>query len=820
MHGKGWLLFALSAALLLSRGTVPAATETSPFADAVAAWQMADLNDSAGNNSRLEVRGDVRVGVPLSGPEREASLARGGDGKVAHFLGGWLDAGQGADGELNLAGKAMTLAVRLRDPSGQWNCPLFSKHGGHQRLVYNLFSTDLGWGMVLGFEMGTTGNEMILRTSIPLAQIGPTEWHDVVCRADGAKLEMFVDGRCVDEDFLLGSLRPGNLVPCLIGAESYGERTKSGFRGTIDHAALWNRALSDAEIAALAGGRDAVVRRERTDRGDPRESMQYWRPPNRYYVGDCLPFFHDDVFHFFYLLDKDHHRSKNGLGAHQWAQATSTDLVHWKHQPLAIPITEPWEGSICTGSAFYHDGTYYGFYATRMPDRTQHLGVATSRDGIHFTKRQPNPFASPPPGYDPHHYRDPTVFEDRATGRFHMLVTAMQTEGNRGCLAHLVSGDLQRWEAQNDPFYVPGLPGAPECPDHFAWNGWYYLVFSNGGLARYRLSRSPLGPWETPAVDVFGSPLERVAKTAAFRGNRRLSVSFLADGGYAGQAVFRELVQHDDGSLGTRFVPEMIPSAEPPLTLDWLDSAGATFGEDRRTVILSPLDAPAEASVGGLPAGARIRMRVVPKGGPGVFGVRLRAGEAEGDGLELRFDMSRKRVRLGDGAATIDQVEGLDRPFTLDVILKEDIVDVCVDDRRTLISRVARRAGDRLRLFAEDVEVSWQGVEIRPLRKPWAMGPFVKRDRPILEPNPQATFFCPVTQKPVHWEAQNVYNPAVVVRDGKVHLLYRADDTPRPEGWGRTCRIGLASSDDGLHFTRRPDRQNHPPFPVSSGADP
>lgn len=84
----------------------------------------------------------------------------------------------------------------------------------------------------------------------------------------------------------------------------------------------------------------------------------------------------------------------------------------------------------------------------------------------------------------------------------------------------------------------------------------------------------------------------------------------------------------------------------------------------------------------------------------------------------------------------------------------------------------------------------------------WAWGPFVKHEKPVLEPNPAATFHCPVSNKIVHWEAQNVYNPAVVVKDDQVWLLYRADDEPRPQGWGRTCRIGLASSPDGRHFTR------------------
>ena len=84
----------------------------------------------------------------------------------------------------------------------------------------------------------------------------------------------------------------------------------------------------------------------------------------------------------------------------------------------------------------------------------------------------------------------------------------------------------------------------------------------------------------------------------------------------------------------------------------------------------------------------------------------------------------------------------------------------------------------------------------------WAMGPFIKLDQPVLSPTSESVFDCPVEKKSVQWEKQNVYNPAVVVRDGKVHLLYRADDGPKDTPWGRTCRIGLAWSGDGRKFTR------------------
>jgi hypothetical protein len=53
----------------------------------------------------------------------------------------------------------------------------------------------------------------------------------------------------------------------------------------------------------------------------------------------------------------------------------------------------------------------------------------------------------------------------------------------------------------------------------------------------------------------------------------------------------------------------------------------------------------------------------------------------------------------------------------------------------------------------------------------WALGPFVKLDKPVLSPSPESTFECPIEKKPVRWEAQNVYNPAAVVRQGKVYLL-------------------------------------------------
>ena len=97
----------------------------------------------------------------------------------------------------------------------------------------------------------------------------------------------------------------------------------------------------------------------------------------------------------------------------------------------------------------------------------------------------------------------------------------------------------------------------------------------------------------------------------------------------------------------------------------------------------------------------------------------------------------------------------------------------------------------------------------------WAFGPFVKDQKPILVPDGSLTFFCPVSKRKVRWQDTNVYNPALAIKDGVLHLFYRADDTARPflDTWGNpmvTCRIGHAVSEDGFHFRNDPEPVVYP----------
>jgi predicted GH43/DUF377 family glycosyl hydrolase len=85
----------------------------------------------------------------------------------------------------------------------------------------------------------------------------------------------------------------------------------------------------------------------------------------------------------------------------------------------------------------------------------------------------------------------------------------------------------------------------------------------------------------------------------------------------------------------------------------------------------------------------------------------------------------------------------------------------------------------------------------------WQIGPFVKVDsiNPLMGPR-NTKWFCPIREDSVQWEAKDIFNPCAVVRDGKVYMLYRAEDFVGKHNG--TSRIGLAVSEDGLHFKRFP----------------
>lgn len=456
--------------------------------------------------------------------------------------------------------------------------------------------------------------------------------------------------------------------------------------------------------------------------------MQYFRPKGNLFVGDVMPFAHNGTFYNYWLLDSAHHASLNGMGGHQWALSTSTDLVNWKQHPVVIGIDEAWEKSICTGSVVFHKGKFYAFYATRLVNAdgkvNEQLSYAISDDGINFKKQKPNPFYTSAPGYSKRDFRDPKVFVDEKTGEFHLLVSSWQENPvlahQGGALVHMVSKDLKDWKVL-DPI-LTGQPSVPECPDYFFWNGWWYLLYSDVSDTFYVKSRSPYGPWESPRHQTLNENWSNVVKTATFKGGRRIASSWVPSRrdnkdsnwqAFGGNLLFREVTQDPDGTLSTKFPPEMIPAtgAAIPIKINVKKDASLSGAS---TLVIKASDGVGAASLENIPARCRITMEIEPVNRNEEYGFYLRSDSKADKGYKVVFSAEHKTVALGN--TMIKAVDGLDKTIRIDMILKDDIIDIEIDKRRCIVNRTVEQKGDMMWFYAKHGQVKFKSITVQPLK--------------------------------------------------------------------------------------------------------
>ena len=275
------------------------------------------------------------------------------------------------------------------------------------------------------------------------------------------------------------------------------------------------------------------------------ENAEGWQPGGGVFVGDCMPYRREDEYHVLYLKDRHHHHSKWGLGAHQWAHISTKDFQTWSIHPMAVEITEAWEGSICTGSWIQHEGKEYLYYTVRRADRKPApICRSVSTDGYHFAK-DPSFGFTISERYRQTSARDPKVILG-ADGLFHMFLTTSLAREERGCLAHYVSKDMEAWEDFGEPIYIAPDKQQPECPDYFEYRGRYYLIFSLGGKAHYMVSSKPFEDFTMPKDPII--PCASVPKCAEWNG-KFIFAGFQGTGGYGGTMTFKAATVDQNGEF-------------------------------------------------------------------------------------------------------------------------------------------------------------------------------------------------------------------------------------------------------------------------------
>ncbi|XP_058104576.1 beta-fructofuranosidase, soluble isoenzyme I-like [Magnolia sinica] len=124
------------------------------------------------------------------------------------------------------------------------------------------------------------------------------------------------------------------------------------------------------------------------------------------------PLFYKGWYHFFYQYNPD----SAIWGNITWGHAVSTDLIHWRHLPLAM-VPDRWydANGVWTGSAtLLPNGSIVMLYTTSTNEhlQVQNLAYPTNPSDpllINWTKYDGNPILLPPPGIGPKDFRDPTT---------------------------------------------------------------------------------------------------------------------------------------------------------------------------------------------------------------------------------------------------------------------------------------------------------------------------------------------------------------------------------------------------------------------------
>ena len=187
-------------------------------------------------------------------------------------------------------------------------------------------------------------------------------------------------------------------------------------------------------------------------------------------------------YHVFY----QHHPYDENWGPMHWGHVKSKDLVHWEHLPIALAPTEAYEKDGCfSGSAVDDNGILTLIYTANIfidqeediLDQSQ--CIATSTDGINFTKETANPVISKHPEEGSGHFRDPKVWKH---DDFWYMILGTRKE-DTGKVVLYKSQDLRDWQYIGVLASSDGTLGYMwECPDFFELGGKHVLLFSPQGM--------------------------------------------------------------------------------------------------------------------------------------------------------------------------------------------------------------------------------------------------------------------------------------------------------------------------------------------------
>ncbi|HYI50054.1 MAG TPA: glycoside hydrolase family 32 protein [Microbacterium sp.] len=435
---------------------------------------------------------------------------------------------------------------------------------------------------------------------------------------------------------------------------------------------------------------------ERPADWSPHRPAVHFTPEQNWMNDPQKPFLLDGVWHYYYLYNADH---PDGNGT-AWYHATSTDLIHWEDQGVAIEKYQNGLGDIWTGTAVVdHKGTA-GFGAgavialvTQQVDGVQRQSLFASTDGGYsFESYEGNPVMDNPGVAD---WRDPRVFWDDAAGHWVMALA----EHDR--IGFYTSPNLRDWTYASD-FVTTGL-GVLECPDLFpmAVDGdpedvrWVLVAGANGAAEGMTTGTAYwVGDWDGERFTVDGTGHQWLDHGADYyaavtwddprlppaeRLSARYSIGWMNNWAYAGRFPTEDWQGGSDtivrsirlGSDGERTKLFSAPADE----LHVLEGAPQTIDDVRLDAdSTAELDAPASDAY-------RLTFDATRAAGSGEVRVRVMTGDGSVATVGYDFDTQVAFVARDADAVAADMPEAYRAVRTAPVAAPEGRVrlDIVVD---------------------------------------------------------------------------------------------------------------------------------------------
>lgn len=434
---------------------------------------------------------------------------------------------------------------------------------------------------------------------------------------------------------------------------------------------------------------------------DPLRPQYHLLPAANWMNDPNGPIFCKGRYHMFFQYNP------NGAfwGSMHWAHATSPDMIHWKHEPIAIAPTPGGydRDGVFSGSAVLDGETPTVIYTGVLPpaspseitlDDGQHKWrevqcLATSRDpDLRTWQKLPEPIiAEPPKGVAVSGFRDPGVWRE---GDDWLMSLGSGIKGKGGVVLLYKSPDLRHWtyihpliegRGTEQPAVNPVDNGEMwECPDFFPLGDRHVLLFATMGKVFWKTGvyhERRFTPQKEGVVD-FGAYY--AAKTMLDAKRNRILWGWIPEtrteteyraAGWAGlMAMPRTLSIDDDGGLEMSVVPVVE-------TLRG-EHASVSAGTDRRT------KEKALATIRIRDLAAELRAEFAPRR---TFTLRLRSEKGEAF-AEIAYDPSKTDAELRVNASTGSL--RTNNPISLRVFLDGSALEVFANDKTAITVRVYR----------------------------------------------------------------------------------------------------------------------------------